>query len=657
MIRYIFLLFIFVSISQSVIAQNDLQSQVALLQKSQSPQERLQAYQKIYSLYEFSDADSAIFYMQKGVKEFETSNYKVGRAHLLTLLGGAYSTKGLLSEAKSSLNLALKLFKELGDQNGIATTYNSIGVIEGKTGNYDVALKDFYEALRIFESIHEEKGIVKTYVKLGVAYEYNGNYNKSLFYYKKALDKMKDGPVRGDLITLYNNIGSLHCRKEEYKVAIPYFEKALELSSTPQFKQMKSFPLLNLGKVYEELNDKEKALHYLNAALTITEQEKIPDQEAIVLLNIAQLVKDPNEALSYLDKAYVIARDIDERILLMQILEIRTKIFEQTGEYKNALNSLHELKVLEDSLFNIQKAKEIANLQSVYELEKSNTKLDQLEAAYKRNTFFKNIIISIATILALLLILVSIFFWRIRNLNNQLSKNEQELKKTNDDKDRLFSIIGHDLRSHVSNVPTVLEMHESDELSEEEKRYLLESLKENAIATMDTLDKLLNWGKSQLKGINANLSVFAPWENVENKLKLMKTAAEQKMITMENNVPKDIKVYADQEHFKFILRNLLSNAIKYTHHNGHIEIDATRKKGYVVFSVTDNGVGIDKYKQQSIFEPFNKSTEGTDHEKGNSIGLMLTKEFVEKNGGEIWVESEKGKGTTFYFSLKEANAL
>ena len=134
----------------------------------------------------------------------------------------------------------------------------------------------------------------------------------------------------------------------------------------------------------------------------------------------------------------------------------------------------------------------------------------------------------------------------------------------------------------------------------------------------------------------------------------MKNACDQKQITLQNNIADDVKIFADEEQFKFVVRNLLSNAIKYTYYGGTIEMNAEQRSDEIVFSIKDNGVGMTKAQQEHIFQPFITSLEGTNQEKGNGIGLMLCKEFISKNGGRIWVESEKDKGSTFYFSLKKA---
>lgn len=235
-----------------------------------------------------------------------------------------------------------------------------------------------------------------------------------------------------------------------------------------------------------------------------------------------------------------------------------------------------------------------------------------------------------------------------------LHKQVKELQKLNDAKDRLFTVIGHDLNSAIKSVQPTIELYRHKNTSEEEKGFLLDSIEENAVSAVETLQALLEWGKSQIKGITLCPTYFNASDIIKDKLSLFKVLIRNKGITIVNNLPPETTIYADLNHFRFVFRNLLINAIKFTRANGTIEINAMKyhQPDDVIFSVKDNGTGIEKERLKKIFEPFNTSVEGTKNEKGNGIGLLLCKEFVSVNGGQIWAESESGEGTTFYVVLK-----
>jgi len=328
-------------------------------------------------------------------------------------------------------------------------------------------------------------------------------------------------------------------------------------------------------------------------------------------------------------------------------------IAKDQGNYKEAFSLADQYASLKDSIYSLEKAREIANLQSVYELDKSNARVQQLTMAEKKNTQQKDIIIVVACILAFSLFALMFFYRKSQRLNIQLTKREYELRKANTIKDKLFSIIGHDLRGPIANAPQMINIYRQTSTTSDEKKYLLDSMMENATASLDTLDKLLYWGESQIRGIGIKRAMFNANDNVESILRLMRGIAGQKNISIVNIIGMDTPVYADPTHFDFIMRNLVSNAIKFTHSGGSIEMKADKKMkpGYVVFSVADNGIGMTREQLSQAFEPLVSSTLGTANERGTSIGLMLCREFIKENNGEIWVESEKDKGSVFYFSL------
>lgn len=250
----------------------------------------------------------------------------------------------------------------------------------------------------------------------------------------------------------------------------------------------------------------------------------------------------------------------------------------------------------------------------------------------------------------MLITILMIGGWRYVLLHKQV----KDLQKLNAAKDRLFTVIGHDLNSSIKSVQPTIELYRHENTSEEERRFLLDSIEENAVSAVETLQALLEWGKSQIKGVTINPTYFNASEVIKSKLSLFKVSIRNKGITIVNNLPAETTIHADLNHFRFVFRNLLINAIKFTRTNGTIEITAIKyhQPEYVIFSVKDNGTGIERERLKQIFEPFNTSIEGTKNEKGNGIGLLLCKEFVSVNGGQIWAESEAGEGTTFYVALK-----
>jgi signal transduction histidine kinase len=228
------------------------------------------------------------------------------------------------------------------------------------------------------------------------------------------------------------------------------------------------------------------------------------------------------------------------------------------------------------------------------------------------------------------------------------------LNELNATKDKFFSIIAHDLRGPFANFRVVTDLLTSsyDELEETEKKEFLELIKDSANNLYSLLENLLDWSRSQRGTMPFNPNEFDFSLIAKNTVNFLKLSADNKNIELINNITDDTYITADVNMITTVIRNLVSNAIKFTANGGQININSTITEKDSIFSVQDNGIGLSKETINKLFRIDTQvTTIGTNDEKGTGLGLILCKEFVEKHGGKIWVESEVGKGSTFYFSL------
>lgn len=619
--------------------------------------ERVELYVTVVKYYQYSQPDSATYYLNQGIKLFTSSNYKRGVASLTNLLGRIEANHGNVIMARRRQNEALKLFEELGNKRGIGVTHNALGIIDAMQGNNDSATNHFIIALKLYKELAYTSGVTDVYTNLGKINSELNNFDKALAYNNAALELLVDTTEVTSRSNLYNNIAIIYGKKGNLNKSLEYLNKALKLSNKNEYIDVYVYSLLNIGIVYTQFGDFPKALSYLNEALKITGEKQMIAEHARILINIASITgqTDPLKAIAQMKEALLIAREIGDKLMLEDAYSELINLSKGAGDYKYAVEVMEEFKKYEDSTSGIEKSKAIANLQAVYELEQSNSKLTQLTLIDQTHTLKRNILITVVVCLAMFIVFILFYLNKTRQLNSTLSKKEEQLENSNKVKDRLFSIIGHDLRSPIGNITLILDLLEAESANEDDQK-LLHSLKDQASASLETLDKLLFWGKAQISGNRIEIVDFGALELVDKNIRLLKMGADQKQITIVNKVDQGVKVRGDASHFDFIIRNLLSNAIKFTSAAGMIEIDADNnlRMGYTVVSVKDNGVGIKAERVQHIFEPFVNNTIGTAMEKGNGIGLMLCKEFVEENGGEIWAESMEGAGTTFFFSFKTA---
>lgn len=230
-------------------------------------------------------------------------------------------------------------------------------------------------------------------------------------------------------------------------------------------------------------------------------------------------------------------------------------------------------------------------------------------------------------------------------------QNEHKLQELNKLKDRLFSIISHDLRSPLLSLRDILSMANDGIVSDEEFKSVLPRLSKNLGYTSGLVDNLLQWSMSQLEGTVINASGFDIRDNVIYILSSFNQTALAKGVGLHNDIHTPTMVYADMDMIQSVLRNLVSNAIKFCRAGDQISVSAEIIKGIATIWITDTGVGIAAENIDKLFGTNNYTTRGTTDEQGTGLGLLLCKDFIEKNGGKIGVESKLNAGSRFYFTL------
>lgn len=236
-------------------------------------------------------------------------------------------------------------------------------------------------------------------------------------------------------------------------------------------------------------------------------------------------------------------------------------------------------------------------------------------------------------------------------IENRFRIQSDQLITTNKLKDRLFSIIAHDLRGPLINLNEVIKMLNSGIISDAEFKLYIPKLSNNISYTTGLLENLLFWSMSQLQGEIIKPLYFNIKGITDNVITLFDNVIKEKDITTENNLDPFSLVYADLDMIQLIVRNLISNAIKFSEHGKSITITSVINRKKFIMCISDSGVGISKENQNKLFEQETFTTRGTDNEEGTGLGLFLCKDFIEKNGGKIWVESKIGVGTKFFVQI------
>ncbi len=242
--------------------------------------------------------------------------------------------------------------------------------------------------------------------------------------------------------------------------------------------------------------------------------------------------------------------------------------------------------------------------------------------------------------------------------DESLRRSENELKEANSTKDRLFAIIAHDLRGPIGNFREIFRLLATNRkiFSVEEQTSLMEELHKSADYTFDLLENLLQWSRNQRDELKLVANFHSIYDVFQLVCRELKGVYDTKKISIVNQIKVPHIGFFDKNMISVVLRNLMSNAVKFSYPNSQVLVSSIKHEDYIEVIIADQGIGIEKDDIEKIFSSIdNKSSLGTARERGTGLGLVLCKSFVEKNSGNIWVESEVGKGSTFHFTIPIEN--
>jgi signal transduction histidine kinase len=302
-------------------------------------------------------------------------------------------------------------------------------------------------------------------------------------------------------------------------------------------------------------------------------------------------------------------------------------------------------------MVDLKKAKKTISLQNEqleeqrYEIEKQRSKLERTYKKFRERTiemFGKMVDLKKAK-------------KTISIQNEKLEKQRHKLNETNATKDKFFSIIAHDLKNPIAGFLELTDLLAENyhELSQSETKELIQLMNKNSKQLYSLLENLLHWSRAQTGNISYNPEALKLTEVADETVNLLRMNIENKQLKLINKINSKIHIYADSNMISTVLRNLLSNAIKFSHQGKRLEIEAQDlEDGMVQIKVRDFGTGIPKAEQDMLFKTgHNVAKNGTANEKGTGLGLLVCKEFIEKHGGSIWVESKPFEGSTFNFTV------
>lgn len=625
-------------------------------QKYYKPNPQLKLYDSLVSRYRYFKPESALYFMNQGLALANKLRDDNGKAMMLNQWGMIYDNKGQYQESKKKYLQALDLYQKTGNVKGISAVTIRLGVVENRKGNHDKAIEYFLKSLAISEQNNYAYGIMESNLTVAEGYLGQKNYPVALKYLKKAEFISDTIPFSSLNLNIYNSFGVIYRDINRYDLAEYYLKKGIALSNNLKYQGLNITLTNNLASVYARIGKKKEAIVLQKEALKKAREIQNFLRETEVLLGLAENYKDTDSkrALAYFKDALKLTRRNDAYKRQIEILNQMVVLYRKEGNYKEALQLKEEEKNLADSFVYKDINSRISDLQAEYELAKSQARVKELQYSNTQQNLRGTIILSIAILVMIILVFMVFNNRKNRRFNQLLSKANQELKESNSVKDKLFSVLAHDLRGPFAAIINLLNMAKDGYLEEQEKNELIDKITQNSTSYLDTLNDLVKWGETQIKGLRINPQTIVVAKEIELNREFLSVLIEDKKISFSNEVQPHVSVLADKAHFDFIIRNLVSNAVKFTNVGGSIKIFAEEKNQKIRITVKDTGIGMSAEKQSRIFNFENISLAGTDNEAGNSLGLILCKEYVLANKGTMSVKSKKGEGSEFSFTLPKA---
>jgi signal transduction histidine kinase/predicted negative regulator of RcsB-dependent stress response len=662
--------------------------------------------------------DESINYYNQSLAIREEVGLRASVAATLENLSRVQKDMGQFSNATANLLRAIEIRKELNDIRNLGSAYNEMGNLYAQQDELADALKNYLLSLKIRQEANLDIDIARSLTNIGLTYRRLGSHKNALKYFDQALELIpeKSDPLGKAYIYILhgNTLRDLNRTTE----ALASYRVALELRKQTGNQLTISQALRSIGNAYSELGKFSESHKHLNQALHIlknlNDQKSIADTYN-ELGNVSLLEENLLQALEYFNYAsglYLKYSDDDKRgLTLRKIGEIQTKLGQYSsaienlrlalllseksnnsklkeltllalhdyyfarGDFKEALSSYNKHITIKDSLSALtqkeviwqasldleldKKAQEIKLIEGEVENLRTEAKIKTIQL--EQQMLIRNFII---VILIFVIIIAIGSFWGyfiirkknawLNEINNRLTTSENELRKLVQTKDKLFSIIAHDLRSPFTALVGLTEVLslKAEKMEPQEVAEYSGIINESSQKLLNLIESLLTWSRSQTGKIKITPQVILIKEIVIDILGILELQAANKRIRIDVDIDPTLSLKTDYDTISTVIRNLTSNAIKYTEIDGVVIIKGYQQNGNTIISITDNGVGISSENINRLFKLEDSfSTKGTSDEAGTGLGLIVCKEFVELNGGKISVNSTLGKGTTFTIAL------
>lgn len=584
----------------------------------------------------------------------------------------------------STISLGLKV-REL-DSTGVrinrllGLAHNSKGAVLWGLGSYSDAVANYFKAVGYFEQLGMLKHLSLATANIGLVYHSWGEREDAFFYFRRAIAQATEANDPTALGYALSNMGKLKEAVGQYDSALYYFQQSMNWYLQDNNENGVWLNLTGIGKTHAEMGEFDKSLDSFGKALQLAEDNNSDYWRALAKQHIsaAYLGKGDNTlALRSANESNALAEEHGYNEIIKENFLTIASVYAGQKDYKRAYEKYKQYSQLNDSLFSEEKFRQISLLREQFDAEKRESENELL----RRDRMLQQERLEGARLerfgyLALVIVLLAFagyFVWinrKVSKINSalweknaevtrqkeELATQADELKKSNEIKNLMFSIVSHDLRGPIVSLGGLVSLLDNKKLGMKELRQMLPAVAAHISNITNLTDNLLYWARGQMEGIKVVPQPFDLAEHISPKLKIFESAAHTKGIEIQDKLPAGTKVFADPYMVELVIRNLVSNAIKFSSLGDKVTIRASTSSSQVTVTVEDTGRGIPPESIEKLFNDIQYTTLGTKNEKGVGLGLTMSKHFVQLIGGEIWVESIFGKGATFSFTIPVSTA-
>ena len=626
----------------------------------------LGAFLESMSYFSAGNYNEAIRYCRKSDSICKKINFLQFEDVVLGQLGWLYFITSDYDHALAFTNQSIVIAKMNSNTEQLANNYNTLGYLCSYQQKFSEALGYYQKDILLYNQLNDLIGEADAYGSMAIIYHSIGEDEKAIGYgiksftiIKKTGDSSKVYSVAYNLAEYYSHFNdSLDKAINLNKLALNISEKIGNVSGVLNC-------LSQASGLYLNIKDFPKALKMAQLALATSTKNKIRNETAVAdaYSAIGQVnLRNRNyvKSLAYIDSSLAVSVPIHYTLNAYQNLKLKSEVYEKMNQPAKALEVYKNYIIARDSFFNEEKKDELTRKEMQFGFDTAQAaqkatqdKKDILAKAELSNSKFqRNIGIAGGLLFGLFTLVLLFVLRKVNRLNNAISKEKERSDQLGKAKDKLFSIISHDLRSPLNNMDTVLALLNEGELSEAKMRHYGTELSHMLHQNMGLLDNMLYWANTQMDGLKINKKPISVNDIIEETIWEIKRSAEKKKIMITEKTVPGLIAIADMSTVRLVLRNILGNAIKFTPSGGTISIEANQYPDDIKIDIIDNGLGMSQEIINTIQSgEIVESRIGTDLEKGFGIGLKLCKEFIERNGGKMSLESTEGKGTCVSFTI------